>query len=70
MEFLSVNKFILRERVMYLQSFSAIMRPSTTEPEKKVYECPECMERVVEPERPYCADCGVALTNLSKSRDR
>lgn len=45
------------------------MRPEEVEPEEKLYECPECLKRVVDPEQPRCTECDVALTNLSKGRD-
>lgn len=54
---------------MHATGILQLMRPSNNSTEIKLYECPECKDRVQEPETRWCDACGVEYMNLSRERD-
>ncbi|MHB9288309.1 rubrerythrin-like domain-containing protein [Halobacteriales archaeon Cl-PHB] len=45
------------------------MRGKTTGARKKAYECYTCRNRVTDPDRPVCENCGSDMLNISRARD-
>ena len=47
----------------------SVMAPNAQHHQPTEYECYVCRNRVVDPDRPVCEECGSDLLNISRARD-